>query len=446
MAGTRGTGNGRWRCHVGADPGEHRGLHRRHRSARPPLRLPRRRLARRLPWRRCCRTCQLLLYASPWSKKVRPGKRQTESLRTISKGLVCKVQCRHKLEEDEEEIDEPSQIQTYGDLGEKAFGSIGRCLTELLILVAQTGGSVAYLVFIGQNLSSVFSSTKTKDYLVSPSVFIFLVLLPVEIALSFIRSLASLAPFSAFADACNVLAMAIVIKEDFPLFNNPFKTRNAFNGALGLPFAAGVAVFCFEGFSMTLALERSMAERKKFQWVLCQAFLVISLVYICFGIFGYFAYGDETKDIITLNLPNNLSSIAVKVGLCIALAFTFPMMMHPIHEILEAKLKSSRWFQKACNKVQVAERLGLHGIRILAVVALAVLASFIPGFGSFISFVGSTLCALLSFVLPASFHLTFLGSSMALWQRMLDYCILLVGLVFAVYGTYDAISGHSISS
>lgn len=120
--------------------------------------------------------------------------------------------------------------------------------------------------------------------------------------------------------------------------------------------------------------------------------------------------------------------------------------MHPIHEILEAKLKSSRWFQKACNKVQVAECIGFHGIRILAVVALAVLASFIPGFGSFISFVGSTLCALLSFVLPASFHLTFLGSSMVSWQRMLDYCILLVGLVFAVYGTYDAILGHSIDS
>lgn len=57
-----------------------------------------------------------------------------------------------------------------------------------------------------------------------------------------------------------------------------------------------------------------MAERKKFHWVLCQAFLVISLAYICFGIFGYFAYGDETKEIITLNLPNNWSSIAVKVS------------------------------------------------------------------------------------------------------------------------------------
>jgi solute carrier family 36 (proton-coupled amino acid transporter) len=48
--------------------------------------------------------------------------------------------------------------------------------------------------------------------------------------------------------------------------------------------------------------------------VLAQAFLAITLTYVFFGVFGYLAYGDETKDIITLNLPNNWSSAAVKVG------------------------------------------------------------------------------------------------------------------------------------
>lgn len=107
--------------------------------------------------------------------------------------------------------------------------------------------------------------------------------------------------------------MAIVIKEDFQLFKSFTETRRAFNGALGLPFAAGVAVFCFEGFSMTLALEASMAERGKFRRVLSWAFLGITSAYVFFGIFGYLAYGDETKDIITLNLPNNWSAVVVKV-------------------------------------------------------------------------------------------------------------------------------------
>lgn len=180
--------------------------------------------------------------------------------------LIFKLECRDKIGEEEAESESESENHhTYGDLGGKAFGPTGRYLTELLILVAQAGGSVAYLVFIGQNLSSVFSSP--------PSLFIFALLLPLEIVLSFIRSLSSLAPFSMFADVCNVLAMAIVIKEDLQFFDHSF-SRNAFNGLWGLPFVGGVAVFCFEGFCMTLALEASMAERKKFRYVSISLFMI----------------------------------------------------------------------------------------------------------------------------------------------------------------------------
>nr|TKW31242.1 hypothetical protein SEVIR_2G092700v2 [Setaria viridis] len=310
--------------------------------------------------------------------------------------MLLLVDCRDKLEEDETEECYHGHY-TYGDLGERCFGTVGRCLTEILILVSQ-------------------------------------------IALSFIRSLSSLSPFSIFADVCNVLAMAIVIKEDLQLFDHPFANRSAFNGLWAVPFTFGVAVFCFEGFSMTLALEASMAERRKFRGVLSQAVAAIITVYVCFGVCGYLAYGDATKDIITLNLPNNWSSVAVKVGLCVALALTFPVMMHPIHEIVETRFRSS--FQKLSRNVRGAEWLGLHSSRILVVAILTVVASFIPAFGSFISFIGSTMCALLSFVLPALFHLSIVGSSMSLWRRVLDYVILLFGLAFAGYGLVTALSPH----
>ncbi|CAN6213590.1 unnamed protein product [Urochloa humidicola] len=349
--------------------------------------------------------------------------------------MLLLVDCRDKLEEDETEECYHGHY-TYGDLGEQCFGTIGRCLTEILVLVSQAGGSVAYLIFIGQNLHSIFSQ------LMSPAGFIFAILLPVQIALSFIRSLSSLSPFSIFADVCNVLAMAMVIKEDLQHFDHPFSNRNAFNGLWAVPFSFGVAVFCFEGFSMTLALEASMAEQKKFRWVLSQAVTAIITVYVCFGVCGYLAYGEATKDIITLNLPNNWSSAAVKIGLCMALAFTFPVMMHPIHEIVETRFTSSGYFQKLSSNVRGAEWLGLHSSRILVVTLLTVVASFIPAFGSFISFVGSTMCALLSFVLPAIFHLRIVGLSMPLWRRVLDFGVLLFGLCFAGSGLFTALSSH----
>lgn len=118
-------------------------------------------------------------------------------------------------------------------------------------------------------------------------------------------------------------------------------------------------------------------------------------------------------------------------------------MVHPIHEIVEGKLKNS--FQKIyCNDGEGSTRAGKFGIymsRAILIVSLAVLASFVPGFGVFALLVGSTVCALISFVLPTAFHLQLLGSSLHFWQRALDYFFLIGGLLFAVYGTYNTVMG-----
>lgn len=218
------------------------------------------------------------------------------------------VKCREKLASEEEE--DSTNRKTYGDLGFESLGTTGRFLAESLIFLSQCGGSVAYLVFIGQNLSSVFKAHW------SFSSFI-LLLIPIEMGLSWIGSLSALAPFSIFADICNVLAMGIVVKEDIQQALGgefSFKDRTAITSNIGgLPFAGGMAVFCFEGFGMTLALEGSMRDKRRFPKLLAQAFTGITLLYVLFGFFGYMAFGDETRDIVTLNLPRNWWALAVQV-------------------------------------------------------------------------------------------------------------------------------------
>lgn len=68
----------------------------------------------------------------------------------------------------------------------------------------------------------------------------------------------------------------------------------------------------------------SMQDRSKFPKLLAQTFSGITLVYILFGLCGYMAFGEETKDIVTLNLPRNWSSLTVQVAKnYILLAFMF---------------------------------------------------------------------------------------------------------------------------
>lgn len=203
-----------------------------------------------------------------------------------------------------------------------------------------------------------------------------------------------------------------------------------------LPFVVGVAVFCFEGFGMTLPLEASMREPQKFGKVLGLAFLFLTSLYVGFGFAGYVAYGNETQDIVTLNLPNDWSAVAVKVGLCISLLLSFPVMMHPIHEMFEIKLMKSSWFQKI-SSVPWMEMVLFKILRAVTVVILAILASSMPGFGVFVSLVGSTVCALLAFVFPALFHLRAFRGCLHFSQKAIDLTILVCGIGFAIYGTYS---------
>lgn len=120
-----------------------------------------------------------------------------------------------------------------------------------------------------------------------------------------------------------------------------------------------------------------------------------------------------------------------------------------MNEIVEGKLKRSTWFQKLHynnddGSITALGKLGIYISRAVLIMGLAILASFIPGFGVFSSLVGSTVCALISFVLPASFHLKLLGPTLNFWQKSLDILIVFFGLLFAAYSTYNTIVGVSV--
>ena len=62
--------------------------------------------------------------------------------------------------------------------------------------------------------------------------------------------------------------------------------------------------------------------------------LVITLL-ITFSIFSYEAFGNQTKDIITLNLPHDNLSITIQILYCFGLLASYPIQMMPAIEISE---------------------------------------------------------------------------------------------------------------
>ncbi|CAI5950005.1 unnamed protein product [Closterium sp. NIES-64] len=324
------------------------------------------------------------------------------------------------------------KVNSYGDLGFRLYGVWGRVAVDAMMLISQGGFCVAYLIFIGQNVSSVLSHSTRHKTLVIAAVA------PLEVLLSWMRSLTRLAPFSIFADVANVSAFALVICYGIYSFHG-FSHLSAFTGLSNAPMALGVAVYAFEGVGMTLPLQASMKQPSRFPSVLALGLGIISVTYAAVGLAGYVGYGEETQEIITLNLPPGWPSEAVKLGICAALFFTFPVMMHPVHEIYERRLYLSPWVQRHVLSNNTLRRTLFRSLRSLAVLAVALVAVGVPHFSAFISLIGCSVCSALAFVFPALFHLKACKGRTSGVVVAGNWFLVVFGVAFGLWGTLDAV-------
>jgi|UniRef100_A0A2N9HSG2 proton-coupled amino acid transporter len=335
--------------------------------------------------------------------------------------MMLLVHTRRKLES----IIGFSKIASFGDLGFAVCGPLGRFSVDVMIVLAQAGFCVSYFIFIANTLAflSNFSSTTRFLGLAPKSLFLW-GCFPFQLGLNSIPTLTHLAPLSIFADVVDVGAMGVVMVEDVMIFIENRPALVAFGGFSVFFYGLGVAVYAFEGVGMILPLESEAKDKEKFGKVLglCMAF--IALLYGGFGILGYFAFGEETKDIITTNFGQGLVSTLVQVGLCVNLFFTLPLMMTPVYEVFERRFCDSRY---------------CLWLRWLMVLVVSLVALLVPNFSDFLSLVGSSVCVVLGFVLPALFHLLVFKEEMS-WNEMVwDGAIVALGAVIGVVGTWSSL-------
>ncbi|KAG2695146.1 hypothetical protein I3760_07G001800 [Carya illinoinensis] len=318
-----------------------------------------------------------------------------------------------------------SGISSFGDLGFAVCGPLGRFSVDVMIVLAQAGFCVSYLIFIANTLSHLFDPSLTTRILgLTSKTFYLWACFPLQLGLNSIPTLTLLAPLSIFADVIDLGAMGVVMLEDVMIFLQQRHALQAFGGLSVFFYGLGVAVYAYEGIGMILPLESEAKEKEKFGKVLglCMAF--ISLLYGLFGALGYFAFGEETKDIITTNLGQGWISTLVQLGLCVNLFFTLPLMMNPVYEVVERRFCGSRY----C----------LSG-RWIIVLGVSMLALLVPNFADFLSLVGSSVCVILGFVLPALFHLLVFKEEMGWTGMVLDGAIVVLGVVIGVTGTCSSI-------
>ncbi|CEG48099.1 amino acid auxin permease family [Plasmopara halstedii] len=338
--------------------------------------------------------------------------------------MMLVVQCKYKLKQ------QGNMVSKYGDIGYFAIGHIGAIIVNTALVISQTGFCTAYLIFIAFNANKFLNVSK---YL------IIVVCVPPLVIFSLLRHMRELAYVALLADFMCILGLLVVLTIDLSYMNLNQDYVEPIGVLSAVPFFFGVASYCFEGVGMVLPLENSMRYKENFQPILVCTIVIITSLYATFGVCGYLAFGDETDAVITLNVEGSGGLVTlVKMFLCLGLFFTYPVMLFPVFEVLQPLLLGGNKFEDAqsMHKKSIILRAGI-------VLITAVIAAAIPDFGRFISFIGSTCCSLLAFILPAFFHLRlFRDEPRTYWtwlHRFFLCAVMLLGFIMLGVGVAEFI-------
>ncbi|XP_078589060.1 uncharacterized protein LOC144869546 [Branchiostoma floridae x Branchiostoma japonicum] len=183
---------------------------------------------------------------------------------------------------------------------------------------------------------------------VSPTVYvstapafplILLIPYPMFVFFSYLRSVRSLGPISVLANL-SILAGFISVLV-YMLIGMELKVSHIKWYQLEtFPVFFGQVTGAFEGIGTVIPIEASMeGNRHNFSRFLHTALFLVSLILGCFGVVGYLRYGTNVQQMISQNLPTgSVIAQTVNLTLCIGVAFTYPMQLVPVVEIIEGWL------------------------------------------------------------------------------------------------------------
>ncbi|KAI5056984.1 hypothetical protein GOP47_0028802 [Adiantum capillus-veneris] len=293
------------------------------------------------------------------------------------------------------------------------FSCVGR---KSLMALASSSTNASSSLRFGNFAGLDWSSSSTYVWLV----------FPLEAALAAIPSITLLAPFSLLADVLNLGALAtIMVSDTMEIIRNlTYANMKAIKSMVAVPSAFGVGIYTFQFSSIMIPIEAAMKEPKKLGSVMGMAFVFCCVVYIVFAMLGYAAFGESTKQIITLNLQSGIEAMLIKSAISFALLLAIPLVLNPAFELVERRFSH--------RKLSLA-------LRTLVVLVVCLLATTVKQFTVFLSLVGSSISCLVGFIIPAAIHIKVMKEDDENPPTSLmffaDVFLIVFGLAFGAFGT-----------
>ena len=369
--------------------------------------------------------------------------------------MTLLVSCSHHL---------CSQMQlpalSYADVAElsiaykfkkRYLGLVARWSVNFMLLLTQLGFCCTYIAFIAKNVillvrnsnEVLFSQIDDPDNRIRLTI---LIILPIFIIFSYIRSLKFLAPFSTVANFCFLYAIIVILTFCFMTLSDQNgvgpDVQSFSTTLLNYPLFFGNVIFAFEGIGTVLPLENKISNPKLFQPILWIGMFIVITLYVILGVIGYLTFGSNLEEVISLNLPVVIPTVGLffpiaTLYLTFGIFSTYLLQFYVPMEIIEPPFTSRVKSPKSKLLIQII-------IRTTVVIFTALVPIAISQINLLIDFIGACSSSCLALIFPVliematfwkmkRYHLPF-----HVWI-VKDIIILCIGVVGGVLGTAVAI-------
>jgi proton-coupled amino acid transporter len=338
---------------------------------------------------------------------------------------------------------------------------------DSILIFMQCGFCVVYVVFLANTVSSTLSPSSPES--ARPNAL--LILYPLLVALSWIRTLSSMSWVSMVANLAMLFGLSIITFASVRKLNSEqdHATLDTEPQWGTLPIMFGIIVYAFEGIGNVLPCETSMSEPQKMPRVLYVAAILTVIIYLVFGSVAYAAFGRETGNedgMVTANVYEYVDSEhwtgavrslffpTLKLLLAFNLLLTFPLQLFVVTDLIEDYIFRRLMPQKAYQAVSSSDQTELmsasprfdliywqqNGLRAVLVAVICLLAYSVPNFGALVGLIGSLGGSSLQFIIPALCYMKLFWNELSAFWVCVFVLYMSIGIVGGFVGFVQSLA------
>ncbi|RWR81604.1 vacuolar amino acid transporter 1 [Cinnamomum micranthum f. kanehirae] len=328
-------------------------------------------------------------------------------------------------------LDSTPGLQTYPDIGQVAFGTVGRLFISVCLYIELYSSCVEYIILMSDNLSSLFPNAHVNiaGLHMSPQRAFAVATTIAVLPTVWLRDLGFLSYISAGGVIASLLVVfcllwvGVVDQVGFHPVGTALDITN-------IPVAIGLYAFCYAGHAVFPNIYSSMRNKAEFPSVLMVSFAICWIIYTGVGVLGFLMFGESIESQFTLNLPHQF--VASKIGVWTTVvnpltkyALTITPVALSLEELLPLHNARSHFTSIA--------------IRTALVLSTLVVALSIPFFGFLMALIGSFLSMIVALIFPCASYLKIMRGRVTRLQVTACALIIMVGVVCSCFGSYSAI-------